>query len=109
MRAWFARSSSKWPSRLFIRTTWRQALLSAYNEVVLAVLSEAGITVAEVQHAHGKAGDPLEAERLFLEMVSDGAAPNRISYNSVANAWAVAAHRAASVYKGECGRAPCRA
>lgn len=50
------RRSSKWPSRLFIRTTWRQALLSAYNEVVLAVLSEAGITVAEVQHAHGKAG-----------------------------------------------------
>jgi hypothetical protein len=50
------RRSSKWPSRLFVRTTWRQALLSAYNEMVLAVLSEAGIPVAQVEHAHGKAG-----------------------------------------------------
>lgn len=50
------RRSSKWPSRLFVRTTWRQALLSAYNETVLSMLAEAGIPVAEIEHAHGKAG-----------------------------------------------------
>lgn len=50
------RRSSKWPSRLFVRTVWRQCLLSAYNETVLAILATAGIATAEVEHATAKAG-----------------------------------------------------
>lgn len=50
------RRSARWPSRLFVRTTWRQTLLSAFNEVTLSVLADAGIAFAEVHHASAKAG-----------------------------------------------------
>ncbi|AMB48266.1 hypothetical protein [Methylobacterium sp. AMS5] len=50
------RRNGKWPSRLFVRSTWRQSLLSAFNEVTLCMLAEHGIETAEVAHAHGKAG-----------------------------------------------------
>lgn len=50
------RRSARWPSRLFVRTTWRQALLSAFNEITMTVLAESGISIAEVHHASAKAG-----------------------------------------------------
>lgn len=50
------RRNAKWHSRLFIRSVWRQALLSVFNEITLCVLADHGIETAEVFHAHAKAG-----------------------------------------------------
>ncbi|MCP1540063.1 hypothetical protein [Methylorubrum extorquens] len=50
------RRNGKWPSRLFVRSTWRQALLSVFNEVTLTVLAAHGIGTAQIEHAHAKAG-----------------------------------------------------
>lgn len=44
------RGNQKWPSRKFIRSVWRHALLSAYNEVVLMTLADHRIDRAFVLH-----------------------------------------------------------
>jgi hypothetical protein len=42
------RRHARWVSRIFIRTAWRKTLLTIYNETVLAVLADHGITQAMV-------------------------------------------------------------
>lgn len=49
------RRSQKWPSRRFVRTVWRQALLSVFNEVTLLTLADHGLDYALVSHVSGKA------------------------------------------------------
>jgi hypothetical protein len=44
------RGNQKWPSRKFVRSVWRHALLSAYNEVVLLTLADHRIDRAFVLH-----------------------------------------------------------
>lgn len=44
------RRNQRWPSRKFVRSVWRQHLLSTYNETVLITLSDHGIDVAQVEH-----------------------------------------------------------
>lgn len=73
---WFTdRSNRRWPSQKFIRTVWRQALLTVYNESYLMVLAAAGEAFAEVE-----ADSPSDR---FAGMVfgidSQGAEPNYIS------------------------------
>lgn len=72
------RRAAKWPSRLFIRTTWRQSLLSVFNEVTLTVLADAGISFAEVRHTHGKAG----VHGMQVSMGSNSALP---AYGEIRN------------------------
>lgn len=49
------RAGTKWPSRKFVRTLIRHALLLLYNDVVLITLAEHGIETAEVAHLSAKA------------------------------------------------------
>jgi hypothetical protein len=44
------RSGRAWPSRRFIRQTWRQNMLATYNETVLMTLAEHGIDRAIVRY-----------------------------------------------------------
>lgn len=44
------KASRKWESKLFVRSVWRQTLLSAYNEVVLFTLADHGLDRAVVEH-----------------------------------------------------------
>jgi len=44
------RSSRKYESRLFVRSLYRQTLLSVYNETVLFTLADHGLTRAVVEH-----------------------------------------------------------
>lgn len=44
------RQNRKWPSQKYVRTIWRQHLLSVYNEVYLYVLSKYGRKTAMVKH-----------------------------------------------------------
>ncbi len=44
------KASRKWESKGFVRSIWRQTLLSAYNEVVLFTLADHGIDRAVVEH-----------------------------------------------------------
>jgi hypothetical protein len=44
------RRSAKWPAGRYVRTIWRHNLLSLYNDVVLMVLADAGIDIAQIRH-----------------------------------------------------------
>jgi hypothetical protein len=44
------KASRKWESKLFVRSVYRQTLLSVYNEIVLYTLADHGIDRAEVEH-----------------------------------------------------------
>jgi hypothetical protein len=44
------KASRKWESKTFVRSAWRQTLLSAYNEIVLFTLADHGIERAVVEH-----------------------------------------------------------
>ncbi|QIG75616.1 putative minor capsid protein [Rhizobium phage RHph_Y2_17_1] len=44
------KASRKWESKLFVRSIYRQTLLSVYNEIVLYTLADHGIDRAEVEH-----------------------------------------------------------
>lgn len=44
------RQGQKWPSRKFVRAIWRHHLLSLYNEVVLLILADHGVTQAQVEN-----------------------------------------------------------
>jgi hypothetical protein len=44
------RASRKWDSATFVRQTWRQTLLSIYNETVLFTLAEHGLSHAMIEH-----------------------------------------------------------
>ena len=46
----YARNAAKWPSRRYIRTSWRHTLLSVYNETIIALLVEHGETAARIDH-----------------------------------------------------------
>lgn len=47
------RVNSKWPSRKFVRSAWRQSLLQAYNNTVLTIIAAHGLNNAEVTHTEG--------------------------------------------------------
>ena len=47
------RATRKWQSDKFVRTVWRHAALSLYNEVVLSTIADHGETVALIDHAAG--------------------------------------------------------
>jgi hypothetical protein len=43
LKFWFVdRANRRWPSQKFVRSIWRQALVTAYNEIYLMVLADAG-------------------------------------------------------------------
>lgn len=44
------KASRKWESKLFVRSVWRQTLLSTYNEIVLFTLADHGLERAVVEH-----------------------------------------------------------
>ncbi|WP_276122560.1 hypothetical protein [Pararhizobium qamdonense] len=44
------KASRKWESKLFVRSVYRQTLLSIYNEVVLFTLADHGLDRAVVEH-----------------------------------------------------------
>ena len=48
------RGNQKWPSRKFVRSVWRHALLSTYNEIVLMTLAEHKIDRATVANTDTK-------------------------------------------------------
>lgn len=49
------RANRVWQSEKFVRTLYRQTLLSIYNETVLLTLADHGVDAAYVHHADGKA------------------------------------------------------
>ncbi|TDW20408.1 hypothetical protein EV128_12538 [Rhizobium azibense] len=49
------KASRKWESKTFIRSIYRQTLLSVYNEIVLFTLAEHGLERAVVEHHSPKA------------------------------------------------------
>jgi hypothetical protein len=44
------RRGARWPSRRFVRSTWRHNLLAAYNDIVLMTLADHGVDVAQIKH-----------------------------------------------------------
>lgn len=65
------RSSRKWPSRRFIRSVWRQTLLSAYNESALVALAALGEDKAQIEHASPAAA----TNGLVISMSPDSTLP----------------------------------
>lgn len=63
------RSNRVWQSEKFIRTIYRQTLLSIYNETVLLVLAEHGIETAYVHHADPKS--EVHGLRIALSFVQN--------------------------------------
>lgn len=44
------RAGRRWASQKYIRTIWRQHLLTSWNETYLTTLADHGVTTAEIQH-----------------------------------------------------------
>ncbi|CAO3459767.1 hypothetical protein [Azospirillum argentinense] len=59
------RANRKWPSRTFVRTTWRQALLDVYNETVMASVAAIGASRVRVVTSDA----PAAANGLILTLL----------------------------------------
>lgn len=65
------RAGKTWNSERFYRTFYRQSLLSVYNETVVIVLADHGLTRAEVYHLDGKA----EVDGMIIAFSPNGELP----------------------------------
>lgn len=65
------RRAAKWVSRKYVRSAWRHALLTFYNEAVLMILADHGKTRAQVQHVNPSA----ESHGMILSLTSDTSLP----------------------------------
>lgn len=82
------RVGSKWDSRKYVKTLYRKMLLSAYNEIVIMILSEAGIKRAYVNHNdknytfYGKEISLVEGTSLptYYDIMDDIFHPNSNAY-----------------------------
>lgn len=60
------RSGRNWSSEKFYRQLWRHTLLTAYNETVIILLADHGLTLAKVFHVDPKA----DVSGLMISLVS---------------------------------------
>lgn len=68
------RRNAKWPARKFVRSIWRHALLTTYNEIALMTIADHGIETAIIDHPDSNA----ECAGLVIAMSSGSANPTYV-------------------------------
>jgi hypothetical protein len=50
--SFYDRAAAKWSSKKYVRSLWRQHLLSAYNETYMMDLADHGVSVVQIEHTN---------------------------------------------------------